>query len=342
MLEFVGVGDLHLDGKLKKYLPNLNSLIWAEVTRVLSYAKRNGIKLVVFYGDICETPHMSHEAQRLLLNFLLENTDFKFVFLLGNHDTENSETHSMQLFADMIAGGMLDHVTIIEKPRTLFKKSGTPLRLLPWPSLDTDEDCMNVIHNEVNGSVWDGGRAVSSSHTVPKKHVCVAGHLHTPQTVGGVHFSGTLYQTSFGERSEKYFHHVTWIDSDAKKIIKKVPHKAAFELVNLVVEAEKDLDQIKRDPNVLYKVFIQSDVTLDAGTFDGYDNVVKINPFKTKSELKAMMTEELRLDEDFELASVLSLETNLKSWLGTAKIDDDLKRRAYKKFKQLALVAKGS
>ena len=242
----------------------------------------------------------------------------------------------MQLFVDMIAYGVLPHVRVIEKPTTLFKKSGTPLRLLPWPCLDTSTDCLNVIHEEVAGSVWDGGRAVNSQHKIPKSHVCVAGHLHTPQRVGSVHFSGTLYQTSFGEKSKKFFHHVTWSSEDSEKVIKCIPHKAAFQLVNLVVESAKDLESIVDDPMVLYKVFVHSDVTLEADTFANKPNVVKTNSYKSKVELVALLSEEIRLDEDFEMASVLSLESNLKDWLSSAKIDDSLKKRAYKKFKQLA------
>ena len=324
-----------MDGKLRKYLPNLNSLIFDEVRRVVAYAKRNGIKTLVFYGDICETPHMSLEAHRLLLAFIMEYPDFEFIFDLGNHDTENSETHSMQLFTDMQGFGLLPNVRIIEKPTTLFRKSGTPLRILPWPSLDTREDCLNVIHEEVAGATWDHGRPVGSGTVI--EHDCVAGHLHTEQKVGSVNFSGTLYQTSFGEKAKKFFHHCTWHSPEEKKIIRKIPHVAAFQLINLVVESQKDIDSIENDPMKLYKVFVQTEVTLDADTFANLPNVVKTNSFKSKSELQALMREEIRLDEDFGMENVLSLENNLKDWLASNKsIDDGMRRRVFKKFKAIA------
>lgn len=336
MLEFIGCGDLHFDGKLRKYLPNLNSLIIDEVNRVLAYAKRNGVKLIVFYGDICDVPAMSDEARRLLLALLMDNHNFSFIFVLGNHDTENAEVHSMQMFVDMIKFGMMSHVRVIEKPTTLFKKTDTPLRLLPWPSLDTQADCLNVIHMEVAGSVFDGGRAVDSKHKVPKSHVCVAGHLHTPQRVGSVDFSGTLYQTNFGEKPKKFFHHVTWNSADEKPVIKRVPHAAAFKLVNLVIENQNDIDSIEDNPLTLYKVFVHMDIALEADTFADKPNVVKTNSFKTKTELETLLSNEINLDQEFEMASVLSLDTNLKDWLSNAKVDDDLKNKAYKKFKQIS------
>ena len=278
---------------------------------------------------------MSSEAHRLLLAFIMEHRDFQLIFLLGNHDTENSETHSMQLFADMCRFGLLPNVRIVEEPVTLFRKSGTPIRLLPWPSLDTRADCLNVIHEGVQGAVWDHGRPVDSGHVM--KHDCVAGHLHTQHRAGKAWFSGTLYQTSFGEKPRKFFHHVTWASPDEAKVIRNIRHKPAFSLVNLIVNSQEDIDTIVDDPMVLYKVFVQSDVVLEADTFASRPNVVKTNTFKTKTELHALMKEEIRMDEDFGMENVLSLENNLKDWLQSNKnVDNDMRRRAFRKFKALA------
>lgn len=331
-LEFVGIGDLHLDGKLKKYLDDLNERILAEVEKVLDYARRSGIQLVVFYGDICETPKMSMEASLLFLGLLLSNPNFRFIIILGNHDKENAEHHSLQLFAALCRAKALPNVRIIEAPTTLFRKQGTPLRLLPWPFLDTEADALNVIHEAVSGSVWDHGRPVDGAKKV--KHHCVAGHIHTKQIIGNVHFSGTLYQTSFGEKPNKYFHHVVW-DGESAPSIKSVRHYPSFKLENLVVETAADLDKVVADPNHLYKVFVKSSVVLEADAFDGKPNVVKINSFKTKKELEDMIVEELRLDDEFDMAGVLSVESNLKGWLEGRKIEPELKRATYRKFKSL-------
>jgi Calcineurin-like phosphoesterase len=332
-LEFIGCGDLHLDGKLRKYLPDLNTRIMEEVDKVLQYAKRNGVKTIVFYGDICETPSMSKEATTLFLKLLMNNPEFLFIVDLGNHDIENAEHHSLQVFCEMCKFGMLPNTRIVEKPTTFFRSSGTPLRVLPWPSLDTREDCLNVIHEAVSGSVWDHGRLVDGAKKV--KHLSVAGHLHTSQTCGVTHFSGTLYQTSFGEKPNKYFHHVKWEDAGSKPVIKRVKHYPGFSLVNLIVSSANDLNQISSDPSILYKVFVKDSAVLDSSTFDSFPNVVKKNSFKTKAELQVLLTEELRIDEEFELPSVLSVENNLKSWLEASNADPSVKKAAYIKFQDL-------
>lgn len=333
-LDFIGIGDLHLDGKLRKYLPDLNSRIVHEVEKCFDYARKNGIKLVIFYGDICDTPFMSPEAARALLKLMTENSDLQQVYLTGNHDVENAEVHSMQLFVDLCASGLLPHVRVVDKPTTLFKKSPIPVRLLPWPSLDTRPGCLNVIHEGVAGAVWDGGRPVDAGTKV--KDWTVGGHLHTNQVVGRVHFSGTLYQISFGERFKKYFHHVTWDDPEGKPQIRSIRAFPSFKLVNLTIESEKDLSKIDDNPDILYKVFVQSEVVLDAKTFDSKPNVVKVNSYKTKTELESLIQEELRLDDEFDMEAVLSVESNLKEWLSSAKVEIPLKKAAYRKFKELS------
>jgi DNA repair exonuclease SbcCD nuclease subunit len=332
-LHFVGIGDLHLDGKLRKYLPDLNQRIVSEVEKCFDYARRNGIKLVVFYGDICDVPHMSADAARSLVHLMTAHKDLQQVYITGNHDIESNEVHSMQLFIDLCATGVLPNVRVIDKPVTLFRKSGTPLRLLPWPSLDTEKEALNVIHEGVAGAVWDGGRPVESGKVI--KHWTVGGHLHSNQVIGKVHFSGTLYQTSFGERPRKYFHDVRWDQPEDKPVIQSIKCNPGFKLINLKIETIDDLSKIEDNPNFLYKVFVQTDVVLDSNTFDGKTNVVKVNSYKTKTELEELIHEELRMDDEFDIEAAMSVETNLKQWLLKAKADDTLKRAAFKKYRQI-------
>lgn len=334
-LEFIGCGDLHLDGKLIKYLPDLNSRIMDEVKKVLEHARRKGVTLIVLYGDICETPHMSTEATSLLIELFLENPNFNFIVLLGNHDVENSETHSLQVLSKLRSYGVMKNVSIVDKPRTFFAHTSRPLRCLPWPSLDTQANCLNVIHEAVSGSTWDHGRPVDGAKKV--KHTCVAGHLHTSQVCGSVHFSGTLYQTSFGEKEKKYFHHVRWGRDQDKPEIKRIRHYPSFTLRNLVVNSKEDLAVIDepRDSLVLFKVFVKSDVLLDADTFKNRPSVVKVNSFKTEVELRALVSEEIRIDEEFNDPSMMSVERTLDDWLKSSNIEPSLKKRAKKKFTEL-------
>jgi hypothetical protein len=334
--EFVGVGDIHLDSKLIQYIPNINDVILQEVRNgPILYAKRNGIKLVVFYGDICDTPRMSDEAAMGLYDLVHEYPELMFVFMTGNHDIEQTGIHSLRVLAKLCALGALRNVRIVDKPTTLFRKHGTPLRLLPWPHFSTEEGAFNVLHIETDGSQWDHGKMVKSERTTT--HFCTSGHLHTKQTCGpnnNIHYCGTLYQTNFGEKPDKYFHHCI-VRENGRHTAELVPHKPKYTLHNLVISAPEDLERIKRSRFDLYKVFVKEGADLDAGTFDSYPNVVKINPFKTKSELDALLAEDLIVHDASAAVNQMTVMDALKKYMMRAKVEPSLAERAETIFERL-------
>lgn len=334
-IEFVGIGDLHLDSGLRQFIPDFNRFVCDEVRKVLDYARRNGITLVVLYGDICHRPTLSADAIENLLVLLGENTDLRFVFLKGNHDHATDEKNSLSVFKSACAAGILPNLRVVDKPCTLFQKTGTPLRLLPWPFSDTSEDCLNVLHLEVDGAAWDGGRKVSGGFSTD--HVCVAGHLHTRQKVKSVHFSGTLYQTSFGEKPKKYFHHVVWED-DKLPQISCVRHHPSYMLHNLIVSTREDLDQISDDPHQLYKVFVAKDVVLQENDL-ARGNIVRHNFFSSKEELKVLIQTELELDDE-SWTVTSNTDHFLDEWLSKSAAAPATVDRAKQLFAELAVKVK--
>lgn len=334
-IEFVGIGDLHLDSGLRQFIPDFNRFVCDEVRKVLDYARRNGVSMAILYGDICHRPVLSADAIENLLVLLAENQDIKFVFLKGNHDHATDEKNSLSVFKAATSAGLLPNLRIVDQPCTLFRKTQTPLRLLPWPHSDTDENALNVLHIEVEGAVWDGGRKVSGGFTT--EHFCVAGHLHTKQKVGFVHFSGTLYQTSFGEKAKKYFHHVVWEDDKVPQIA-CVRHHPKYVLHNLVVSSREDLQQVSDDPHQLYKVFVSKDVVLDE-TDLSRSNIVRHNFFSNKEELKVLIQAELELDdESWSMAS--NTEHFLDEWLSGSSAPASTIERAKNLFNGLAVKVK--
>lgn len=337
-LTFVGVGDLHLDGKLSKFIPDFNHVIMNEVrTGPIRHAVRNGIPIVIFYGDICDVPRMSAEATELLLDLFYDHPSLRFILMTGNHDTESTGVHSLRVLKKMVSRKALNNVRIIDKPTTLFKNSDTPVRILPWPSFDVDKSCLNVLHVEVNGSQWDHGKAVESERSTSA--VCVSGHLHTKQKIRNTNYCGTLYQTSFGEKPDKYFHVVSW-DSGSKPEIELVPHKPVYTLHNLIITSEEDLSKISSSPTDLYKVFVKADAVLDPESLQGRDNVVKINSFKSRQELEALIAEDLLMQDTSERVNTLSVVEALKRYMVRSSVDTDRANRALQLFDEIIKNAK--
>lgn len=326
-LRAVGIGDLHFDGKLRKFIPNLNDVIAAEVNVVLAYARRNGIKNIFYYGDICDVPHMSTEATVLLLSIFCDHLDLNHYLITGNHDYEDVNVNSLQVLNHLCTLGKLPNVRIMDSPKTLFREQGTPVRFLPWPHFSVKEDCLNVLHVETNGSSFESGGAIASERDTD--YHCVAGHLHGRQTVGpnkNIHFSGTLYQTNFGEHAQKYFHDITWDGASAK--VKCVPHVPEYTLVNLIVSSVSDLDKISDNPKTLYKVFVKSGVDINVDTFHTRPNVVKINSFKNRKELNELIAEELILNDASAVVTELSVIDALRKYAQRHEAPEDVTSRA--------------
>jgi DNA repair exonuclease SbcCD nuclease subunit len=326
-LSFVGIGDLHLDGKLSKFIPSLNTVILSEVRKAARYARRSGIPLLVFYGDICDIPTMSAEACMLLIEFFEEYNDLNHILITGNHDVEHEGTHSLLLIKKLCSLGKLPNVKVIDQPTVLFRKRGTPLNLLPWPYFQVQAECLNVLHIETHGSRWEIGKAIESERKTSA--YCVSGHLHTHQVVGprqNIYYSGTLYQTNFGEKAEKFFHHVEWDGKVAT--VESVPTTPQYELINKIVATPQDLSTILPDSKKLYKVFVKHGVELDAETFSTMPNVVRINTFQTRDELNNLIAEELLLSDASAHVSHLSVMEALETYLLRATVEKSVSDRA--------------
>ena len=93
----IWVGDLHLD-RLKKLYSNALELQEAEICKPLEYALSQGVKFVVFAGDIGEHPTLSESALLVLLNVLIKyGKHLNIHLILGNHDFAETGVHSLKV-----------------------------------------------------------------------------------------------------------------------------------------------------------------------------------------------------------------------------------------------------
>ncbi len=293
-MEFIGLGDLHFD-KLNKLIPDVNDLIGKSLRKVLAYALDHGVHNIVFYGDIGEKSRLSYESQCCLYNIVLDKKykDLHFRFILGNHDFDELGVHSLQVL-ETLAAKLSANVTVYSKPK-IEVLEGARIKFLPHPYTDTEKDCVNIGHFETLGSIHDSGRKIKEG--VDTKHICLLGHLHTNHRVKNCYYSGTLYQTNFGESLPKFFHHVS-ISRSNKIEVTDVPFTPPWKLENITILTEKDLDKIEANPRVLYKVFVQDGAKVDKDTIlKRFPNVVKLNSFKSDKELKLMITGSWDLEE---------------------------------------------
>lgn len=294
-MEGIGIGDLHFD-KLDSLIPNASELIVKSVERVFRYALNNGVKNVLFYGDIGERPRLSYDAQVNLYKLLLKKKyrDLSLHFILGNHDFAENGTHTLQVIQS-IANEIDREVYIYTKPE-LKSLDGVPFNFLPYPFTETTKKAINVGHFEVKGSIRDNGKKIEEGPS--SKHNTLMGHLHTCHRVNNTYYSGTLYQTNFGEHLPKSFHHFK-AHSASELHVDNIAFEPPWKLLNLTVSSERDLEDLDSSPNVLYKLFLKdgADVDIDY-VLTKYPNIVKHNVFKSKKELEEMVQQAWELDAE--------------------------------------------
>ena len=331
MLEGVGIGDLHFD-KLNKLFPKADDLIVAEVRKALDYAVDRDVHNVFFYGDVGDTARMSYEANLAFWDLLFQDDyrGLRFDVILGNHDFDEHGRHSLELLSWVHRHFGGERKLRVHTQPSVITMGGVPVQFLPYPYVKTRADCLNVGHFESSGSIRDNGMRISKG--VSTKHLSLVGHLHTPHSVNRHYFSGTLYQTNFGESLPKKFHHFK-VASDLTHKIKMVPNDPDFKLINLEIWGTKDLKKISPNPLHLYKVYVQEGVIMDETSFAPYPNVVKIIFFKTKGELKTLLEEEWRSAES--VTSLYQPKADLKAFLTKRQVEAPLRRRVLELHKQI-------
>ena len=250
--------------------------------------------------------------------------------VLTHNSGNDASSHSLRFFQALVKQKHLRHVHIYADQPETVEIEDERVRFLPWPHTEAEEDCLHVLHVECRGAKYDSGRPIGEEAHDLSEMIGVAGHLYQAQRAGDIHFSGTMYQTNFGESLPKYFHDGTWRNGKLK--VKKVETTPEIQLHNVIIATPEDFKTLPTHRNHLCKVFVKKEVVLRENAFDAYPNVVKINSYRTESELKTLMKNELRIEN---ASFAFDEEEYLRSWLKTQDEDKVVRRRALELYKEL-------
>lgn len=313
----VGIGDLHLTsavgkGALSKYLGQPDAFVIECVNRVLDEAAEAGILQVFLYGDVCEGTRMSYDAQLALLSVL--KRDFEFHIILGNHDMfseDPSAGHSLQLIKEF----GLPNVHIYETV-TDVEIEGQQVRFLPWPHANFSKSRLNICHCDVAGAKTDSGREITEGSE--SNSWVVSGHIHTAQRVRNTFYSGTLYQTDFGESEKKYYH---LIEYDGGWDITDVPFKPSVILKTYEVSTKKQLLALPRRKHEWVRLVLKTGFT------PAHEDLVGLNIALVKTEGKEQALEELK-DVKYADSVTLSVDEFFNYWIEQVTVEQALKERA--------------
>lgn len=329
-MEFIGIGDLHLTdsagkGGLSKYIKDHDQFVAnLVIDQPLKYASKNGIQNIILYGDIFESPRGSYSGQKALLKILRQN--FEFHIILGNHDkfaSDSNAGHSLELIQEYD----LPNVHIYDQ-KTIVKFGSTHINFMPWPCTEFESKMLNVCHVDVAGAKSDSGRVYTDKNLSDSKAITVAGHIHTEQKIRNTYYSGTLYQTNFGESSKKFFHKIE-IDKAGIEI-HNIPVKLVYELHSVEIDSVKDLKFIPSGENHLVKLILKPGCGVQAKDY-AHLNVVRVRPVSSLKDLESARIEDLSEGEAVRISS----DEFFKAWLRNSSAESSLKKHAYKLRKQL-------
>lgn len=307
-LSFVALGDIHAD-KLTDLLGDAaHDLMYGEWCKAADYAINNGIKHLFQLGDVSNAPRLSEEARIALLKFMFKyDGRLEMDWVLGNHDVEHEGFHSLQAFAELCSQQTFK-TTRVHVVASQRKIGGVTVDFLPFPHKKAlkggNKQHLCLAHLERPGAERDNGMRIDSDSGVPQKddHQWVVGHLHTHQKLGRTWFTGTAYQTNFGESLPKGFTvgKASQLTNGKLKVeLEFIKTSPKFVLHNLKVETLKDFDKIKDDPLHLYKVTIARGLKVDFDVPTRYPNVVNnpstyANAAESKVALEASPTHDIK------------------------------------------------
>ena len=212
--------DLHLDSKMtsnlsKEQAKERKMEILRTYSRMVEYAKNNGIKAIIIAGDLFDTRNVSATARNLVKDSITSNPDIDFYYLKGNHDSDNFISKldeipdNLKLFSDKWTTYSYGNITIsgIE-----IDKSNEATM---YNSLVLDNENYNVVtlHGQIGDIVLNNLKNKGIDYLA-------LGHVHEYQSGqldnrGMYCYSGCLEGRGFDECGPKGF---VVLDIDDKKL----------------------------------------------------------------------------------------------------------------------------
>ena len=214
-MKLIHCADIHLDSKMEANLPPDKAKIRRREVLVafcsmVDYAVENGVDAVLIAGDLFDTKQANKTTRDVVLKKIGECSGIDFLYLPGNHDTENplsgcSIPSNMKLFADEWTSFDYGNVTI------------TGVRLTPgncrniYGSLMLDTDRLNIVtmHGQIASS---SGEINVNLNELSDRGIdyLALGHIHSRKSgklgkSGIWSYCGCLEGRGFDETGDKGF-----------------------------------------------------------------------------------------------------------------------------------------
>lgn len=93
-MKIIHCADLHLDSKMtanlsKEKAKERKMEILRTFSKMVEYAKKNQVSVILIAGDMFDTRNISATARNMVRDVIVQNPEIDFLYLKGNHDNDN-------------------------------------------------------------------------------------------------------------------------------------------------------------------------------------------------------------------------------------------------------------
>ena len=93
-MKIIHCADLHLDSRMtanltKEQARERKREIIRTFTRMVEYAEKTGVRLIMISGDLFDTRNVSALARNTVRDMICTHPQIDFLYLRGNHDSDN-------------------------------------------------------------------------------------------------------------------------------------------------------------------------------------------------------------------------------------------------------------
>ena len=324
-MKFIAIADLHLSAysqdkiikgtNLPERLYYLNKVL----TNIAKFAIDDNIKIIVIAGDIFHNKSIIYSlAQSVLLDFIREFEDLKFIYFSGNHDMSSKSGKGVSALK------CLDNepnVIMIHKPQVIEN-----IFFVPWNPETMVNDIKNndsdylVAHFGLNEAQLSSGISIISdvklSDLKHYKH-CILGHYHKPQSVGNTTYVGSPIQLDWGEKGEEKRFLI--VDSDSGKI-ESVPtfgYKKYIEYIITNENKEEILEEAKKEKEKGHMIQLVKKEDIDTDDIGKEFRIVdKTEKDITDRGIISSMSQDERIDKYLEIKKIKPEEVEIYKKIG--------------------------
>lgn len=282
-MKILHCADVHLGSKMESKFPKEISderkrEVRAAMNRMVDYADKNGIKIIMLSGDIFDSDRPLKKDKEFFYSVVKNNPDIDFLYLRGNHDKQESYVEygleNLKTFSDVWTS--YDYGETVITGIEIDEKNA--LSLYSSLKLQPEKNNIVMLHGQLAKS---SGICKIQLSKLRNKNInyLALGHIHAFEKGkiderGQYAYCGCLEGRGFDELGKKGF---IVIDTDENNSINFVPNcLRVLEEVDVDISDTEDLYKacqkvqnfIKCNPSDIVKVNLSGEVSFDTEGLD--------------------------------------------------------------------------